>query len=262
MNLHLIEEEPSRQLSGGEQMKLVDRFGRGRSGGTTFLDFLIQRALQANRRVMIGDGDVANPTLTSFYPGVAVQPKSEEMADVMDWITTLGGQMVETNRSLVLYIGGGDRIIGEHARDINLPEFCASVGAECLTIYVMGPRREDLEHVLSIFRSGHFNSARAITVLNETLVRAGKNPAIAFDWLYEEAGFMEIADAAKIVAMRRLPCMEQMRAEGLSFYDVVNGVAGKTSGKPLDMARRFMVQSWINKLEQQITERGISDWLP
>jgi hypothetical protein len=56
--------------------------------------------------------------------------------------------------------------------------------------------------------------------------------------------------------------MEQMRAEGLSFYDVVNGVAGKTSGKPLDMARRFMVQSWINKLEQQITELGISDWLP
>jgi hypothetical protein len=262
MNLHLIEEEPSWELSGGERLKLVVRFGRGRSGGTTVLDFLIQRALQANRHVIIGDGDVANPTLTSFYPGVAVRPKSEEMVDVMDWITTIGGQMVETKRSLVLDIGGGDRIIGEHARDINLPEFCASVGADCLAIYVMGPQREDLEHVLSIFRSGHFNSARAIIVLNEMLVRSGKNPAGAFDWLYEDAGFMEIGDAAKIVSMRRLPCMEQMRAEGLSFYDVVNGVAGKASGKPLDMARRFMVQSWINKLDQQITRFGISDWLP
>jgi hypothetical protein len=226
------------------------------------MDYCVQRAIYGDRPVIIGDGDVANPTLSSFYPGVAVQPKSAEIADVVEWITTMGGTMAEKKQSLVLDIGGGDRILGEHARDINLPEFCASAGGECVAMYVMGPQREDLEHVLSIFRSGHFNTARTIIVLNEALVRTGKNPASAFDWLYEDPGFLEIGDVAKILVMRRLPCMELMRAEGLSFYDAANGVPGKKTGKPMDVARRFMVQSWINKMELQITELGISDWLP
>lgn len=44
------------------------RMGRGRTGGSTFLDALIQRARAADRKVVIADGDVRNSTFSAFYP--------------------------------------------------------------------------------------------------------------------------------------------------------------------------------------------------
>ena len=78
---------------------LAVRHGRGRTGGSTFMDLLIQRARAANRLVIVGDGDRRNATLASLYPpgtaGGATQPVSDEIPDVKDWITSLAGEMVE-----------------------------------------------------------------------------------------------------------------------------------------------------------------------
>jgi hypothetical protein len=66
MNIHSFEEvtEP-----GSERAPvLAVRHGRGRTGGSTFLDLLIQRARRAGRSVIIGDGDRGNATLANLYP--------------------------------------------------------------------------------------------------------------------------------------------------------------------------------------------------
>ena len=85
---------------------LAVRHGRGRTGGSTFMDLLIQRARAANRLVIVGDGDLRNATLASLYPpgtaGGATQPVSDKIPDVKDWITSLAGEMVESRASLIL----------------------------------------------------------------------------------------------------------------------------------------------------------------
>lgn len=244
---------------------LVVRHGRGRTGGSTFLDFLIQRARRAGREVIIGDGDKGNPTLAAFYPpeeeGGARQPISADIADVSEWVTTLSGEMALRKASLVLDLGGGDRVLAEHARDMNLPEFCEDVGAAALGVFMIGPDRDDFEHVLSIFRAGYFRAARSILVLNYNLVKAGKNAVSAFEWLERHPGYEEMLKTGVMISMEKLACMEVMRAEGLSLNEAIEGGRGK-SGGPFDPARAYQVKVWMNKMEKQFRTYGIEEWLP
>jgi hypothetical protein len=88
MNIHAIEE--INDASAQRPPVLAIRFGRGRTGGTTFLDFVIQRARRADRAVSIADGDTHNATLARFYPpgkpGGALQPRGSEVGDVAEWV--------------------------------------------------------------------------------------------------------------------------------------------------------------------------------
>src|SRR5689334_10085883 len=83
---------------------LAVRLGRGRTGGSTCLDLIIQRGRKKGRRVMVGDGDKRNPTLSTLYPpdqpDGATQPETDETADVKDWITAELGRMVTEHASL------------------------------------------------------------------------------------------------------------------------------------------------------------------
>jgi hypothetical protein len=62
MNIHAIEK--IKDAAQERPPVLAVRFGRGRTGGTTFLDFLIQRARRAERVVGIADGDTHNASRT------------------------------------------------------------------------------------------------------------------------------------------------------------------------------------------------------
>jgi hypothetical protein len=263
MNIQAFEEIGSERLE--RPPVLVVRHGRGRTGGSTFLDFLIQRARRARRDVIVGDGDKGNATLASFYPpdeeGGASQPKSADIADVSEWVTSLCGEMAARKASLVVDLGGGDRVLAEHARDMDLPEFCQAAGGVPLAIYMIGPDKDDFDHVFSIFRAAYFACPHSLLVLNYNLVRAGKNRASAFEWLDTHPGYLEMAKTAVGINMERLACMDAMREEGLSFYDVVDNKRGK-NGKPFDLARQFQVQVWLNKLEKQFRDEGVEEWLP
>ncbi len=263
MNIQSFEELGATGVE--RQPVLVVRHGRGRTGGSTFLDFLIQRARRAGRDVIIGDGDKGNPTLASFYPpeeeGGASQPISADIADVTEWVTTLSGEMALRKASLVLDLGGGDRVLAEHARDMNLPEFCEDVGAAALGVFMIGPDRDDFEHVLSIFRAGYFRTEHSMLVLNYNLVKAGKNCVSAFEWLEDHPGYEEMAKSVVMIRMEKLAVMDAMRAEGLSLNEAIEGRRGK-SGVPFDPARAYQVKVWMNKMEKQFRTYDIEEWLP
>jgi len=80
---------------------LATRLGRGRLGGSTICDFLVQRARIAGRPVTVADGDLLNPTLAGLYPpgapGEATRPKSAQPAHVGEWIEDLVHQMMQTS---------------------------------------------------------------------------------------------------------------------------------------------------------------------
>ena len=120
MNIHAIEEV--RDTDQESRPVLAIRFGRGRTGGTTFLDFLIQRARRAGRTVTIADGDRKKPTLAGLYPpgesGGALRPRGKDIADVMEWVTEITSQAAADQVSMVLDMGAGIVVV-ELAVDVH-----------------------------------------------------------------------------------------------------------------------------------------------
>lgn len=245
---------------------LVVRLGRGRTGGSTCLDWIVQRARRQGRRALIGDGDKRNPTLSGLYPpgtpDGATQPESDETADVKDWITSELGRMATEGASLVLDLGGGDRVLAEYGRDLAIPSFCEKRGFDPLALYFTGPDEDDFNHVLALYRSGHFAAKRVAVVLNAALVRAGLTPLLAFAPIRERPELAEMGkNGVRFLLMPVLPCMEHVRRSGLGFYDAADNKPG-ADGKPLDPVRQFMVESWLERVESAFSEAGVAEWLP
>lgn len=242
------------------------RFGRGRVGGSTGMDLLVQRARHAGRKVLIGDGDLGNPTLAALYPpgspGGASQPSTAEVADVKEWITGLLGEVGEGEGSLVLDMGGGDRVLSEYHHDFGIVEFAERCGIEAVGMYFMGPDMEDFEHVLTIWRAGYFRTKRSVLIMNEHLVRQGRTPAGAFDQVLDRPEVEELERGGmRFVFMPRLPCIPEMREAGLSFFDAAARKRGR-DGRPFDLVRAFMVESWLGRMEKAFAQAGVLGELP
>lgn len=159
--------------TGASRRSIVLRQGRGRQGGTTTLDLLIQLARTEGRPVLIGDGDRNNSSLASYYPlengGGATQPRTGETEDVKDWITASVAEAIQMDASLVIDLGGGDRVMEEYGRDLALVEFCEANGFQPLGLFFCGPEESDLRHVLSLWRADYFRPRRSIIVFQEYL---------------------------------------------------------------------------------------------
>lgn len=245
---------------------VVVRMGRGRTGGSTLLDWAIQWSRSQGHAVMIADGDRRNPTLAGLYPpetpGGAIQPPTEEMPDVMAWVGDALSTVATDRVSLVLDLGGGDRVLAEVARDVAPVEFCEAHGIKSLALFVCGPEQDDFEHILAIYRAGYFQASRSLLVLNEHLVPRGRTPAGAFDGILARPEIPEMLDTGMlIVLMPRLPCMDHLRASGLTIMDAVANKPGK-DGKPLDPLRQFMVVTWHKRMIEAFTKVGALAWLP
>ena len=239
---------------------LAVRLGRGRSGGSTCLDWIIQRARTEGRQLLIGDG-TPNPMLASIYPGTS-QPGTQETADVKDWITERLGVMAAECASLILDLGGGDRVLQEYGRDLQISEFCEAIGVKPLALYFTGPEPGDLDNVIATWKAGYFRPERSILVLNEYLVPQNRTVSGAFGPVLDHPAIAEMAEAGlRIVVMTRLPCLQEMRQAGLSFGDVAAGRVGN-NGKPLDPVRQFMVTTWMRRMEEGFAKRGATEWLP
>jgi hypothetical protein len=59
--------------------------------------------------------------------------------------------------------------------------------------------------------------------------------------------------------MPRLACMKAMRDERLTFYEAAEGQRGK-SGRPMSLGHQFMVKTWINRMEENLSQ--VEEWLP
>ena len=230
---------------------LLIGLGRGRTGKSTALRLLLDRARSQGRPVIPADGDRSNATLTSYYAD-ATRPRSAEDEDVRVWLTEILDRMVSDRVSVVLDLGGGDRTLAAFGRDLGLVEFCQAVGVRAVALHFIGPDLDDLAHVDAMESSRAFAPERTAIVLNEGLVRAGQTPSRAFEPIMEREEFRAVMKrGAEWVIMPRLGCMPDLDQRRLGFY-------GQTDG--LGPARSFMVQEWRRKMEAGFS--SIGDWLP
>lgn len=244
--------------------KLLVRFGRGRLGGTTYLDALAQRAMQAGREVILVDADARNPSLSKLYPNARVPTggSPEEFAEMM---TEVLGELSDHPGpvSVLVDIGGGqDRAMADFIRDLNLVGFCDESGVQAVATYVLGPHPDDLAHALSVRDAGLLHGGDTILVLSEAVVRRGQTPEAAFAPLRREPAFVAwVEDGAMPVPVRNLACLEKVRGLGLGLRDAMAGKPGE-GGKPLGPVERFQIKDWFRGFEARHAEAEALDLLP
>ena len=86
--------------------------GRGFGGKSTGLAELVWRARNQGRQVIDADGDPRSRTLAGLFPE-ALSPPTEELPDIKAWLSQVLNAMVKQQRSAVLDLGGGDRVLQE-----------------------------------------------------------------------------------------------------------------------------------------------------
>jgi len=243
------------------------RFGRGRTGGSTWLDTVIQLARMASRPVLIGDADRRNPTLSGLYPpggevSTMPPPVSDETADVKDFLTSAVGESIASRMSLVVDMSGGDRAMQEHGRDLGMVELCEAHEMQPLAFFMCGPDIDDFEHILSIWEAGYFRPRRSLLIFNQHLVAQGRTPVGAFDPILARPEMKDLISAGVApVFLPRLACLTDVRKAGLSLLDAATGRRA-ADGRPFDPVRQFMVRQYLTKVLSELGRAGALGWLP
>ena len=250
----------------------VVRLGRGRLGGSTFMDLIIQRARYAGRRVKPLDGDLRSRTLATLYPahdtdGNAIldgasMPGSEEMNDYKAWMSQEFELMVQEGVSRVIDLGGGERVMQEFVRSFPLSRYCDGYGVDLLPVFLLGPDIEDLNHVVQLVRAGAVRSSRMLLVLNEGVIRSGQTPDGIFDAIVSHPDFLALlAAGAKSVTLHKLDCLDLLRERRFGFYDAAYG-RPDPSGNKAGPVLEFLTRIWLEDHEADHQERGSAGWLP
>jgi len=248
------------------------RFGRGRLGGSMGMDLYIQRARFHGRRVKPLDGDLRSRTLSTLYPAQAADgsliqdgasvPRSEETADYKQWLIPEFEQMVVEGVSRVIDLGGGERVMQEFVRVFPLSSYCEDFGVDLLPIFFLGPDIEDLSHVIQIMRTGALRSSRVLLVMNEGVIRSGETSEGAFDPIVAHPDFEALMrDGAKSVFLRKLHCLDLLRARRFGFYDAAYG-RPDPNGEKAGPALQFMTKIWLEDHEGEHQTIGSAGWLP
>ena len=249
-----------------------ERKGRGRVGGSLKSDVLIQRGRHQGRRVKPLDGDLRSRTLATLYPAKdendqpfrdgASSPASEELSVMKAWLMNELDQMVEDQVSRVLDLGGGDRVVQEFVRDLSIVSYCKEFGIDYTPMYMLGPDLEDFRHVIELIRSGEGNVQRTLLVMNEGVIRQGQSAEGVFNPIAKHPEMKSlIRDGVRIVYLRRLTCIDLVRASGLGYYDIAAGVPGANGVRP-KATLQHMTKAWLQDMEAEHTRAGTTEWLP
>ena len=240
--------------------RLMVRLGRGRVGGTTWLDYSVQRARKQGRNPLIADS-ARNPTLSGLYSD-AMKPASEAVSDQKEFTGTILNTMVRERRSCAFDLGGGqDQNLADFVQDIDLIAFCERKGVVPVAVYILGPDPDDFEHALAIRDAAFFRPKHELIVLNEGVLRRGEDPNGAFGRIKEHPEFLGWVETnARVIYMRSLACLPDVRRLGLSLNEAAENKPN-AQGKVLDMVKAFMVEDWIGKLDAEVADVKAQDWM-
>jgi len=237
-----------REGSSAISPKLIVPLGRGSRGKTAFVRWAAERAQSHGREVVIADMDRTNPTLSGFFGGVT-QPEEVGDVDVREWLAAFVEGQIENRFSAFLDLGGGDLILKQVARDMDLVPFLERHGIQPVAVHVLGPDRDDLAYLRDMEQAGVFAPAATILVLNEALVPANRSVKPAFETLVQHEIFRAaLGRGAKAVWMPRLAAMHEVDNRRLTFSDAEGGKV-KEGQAPIGPWNRQVVAKWRRDME-------------
>lgn len=244
---------------------LVTTEGRGGVGKTRLGALLYERALVAKRNPILLDLDAATPAMSAIFPspedtddpaekerriaaGGARRADSGELEDLqtrLEWGLNL---MDVERRSVVLETGGGQEMLTQTSRALDLSVFCESIKAKRLRLMVMGPDIQDLQHIITLRDNTPFHSQETVLVLNEGKVPGNRMVAGAFGPVVMHPEFKRFREMGsdgkpfdvpvKVVRIPRLGCMEAIVNSRLTYGAVQAGKLGAFARTMTDVWRQ------------------------
>jgi hypothetical protein len=237
--------------------KLVFTLGRGKGGKSMFTLWDADRAYANGRRLVILDADRTNATLSAFFEGV-LRPRSADADDVKNAINSVVEYQIRsiaegTPISAFVDLGGGDLILKEHARDLDLVELCLASGIEPVALHFLSDDPEDLAYLRDIEESGAFCPKKTLLILNEGASKTRRFDAVKSDDIFISA----IKRGAKWAIVPRLQCMLEIAKARAQFNAVAQGKV--MVGEHPTVNRQFTFR-WLKAMDEAFAP--FVDWLP
>jgi hypothetical protein len=234
-----------------DRPKLVVTCGRGRTGKSTFVRIMVERAQESGREVVIADADRTNATLSSFFQGV-VRPEFRDDRSVHDWLDAVVNQQAADRATVVLDAGGGDQVFKGFAAELELASLLETAGIVPVALHFIGADVDDLSYLHEL--AGAFNPPQTALVLNEGVLRDGRPAAAAFKPIREHRYFKEaVARGAREIVLPRLGCMGEVNERRLAF-------AAAETDAGIGLTNRQRVAIWRRQVEKALAP--IAEWLP
>lgn len=187
-------------LSGRAKCWLV--VGRGRTGKTTLIRWIGERASSSDSAIVLADLDRTNATLTSYMSGVVRAPSLDD-AGTVQWLQKIIGNTMTNHISTLIDLGGGDTALVQLASEVpDMPAMVHETGTELVVAYLLGPQPDDLSP-LATLRNRGFSPAATVLILNEGLLGAGVDLETGFASVQGHSVFRAAVDAGAMVV--RLP---------------------------------------------------------
>ena len=249
--------EPVAQgLDLADRPKIILTAGRGKTGKTTFLRWIVEMAQRDGKAPLLADIDPTNATFSTYFGGVA-RPDTFNQAAVRDWLQDFMEFAIAEKQTAIIDLGGGDTILRTIAAE--MPGFDAMIeeaGMAVVMFYLAGPHPEDLTPAATLGALGFKPRARAF-VLNEGMALAGQSRDQAFGRLTSSNVYRdETADGALTLWMPRLHAAEAVEARTASFVAARDG----QTEPPLGVFNRSRVGHWLKAMDEQFA--GVKSWMP
>jgi len=251
--------EVDRTADDQDQPVLVLALGRGKTGKSTFIRWASEASVSHGASPMIADADRTNATLAAFFEGVE-RPPSPEDEDVRLWLNGLIDRQIEERFSGFLDLGGGDLLLKQWARDLELSPFLEANGVSCVAVHFLTSDMDDLAYLRDMEEGARFQPARTALVLNEGLVPPGRSAATAFGPIIEHDVFRKaVARGAVPVRMPRLACMHEIDQRRLSFEDAAAGRV-KAGQEKIGAVNRQLISIWRREMATAFAR--VQSWMP
>ncbi|GBQ38522.1 hypothetical protein AA11237_1822 [Acidocella aminolytica 101 = DSM 11237] len=258
----LLTSEQTRSKPVAQGLDLADRpkiiltAGRGKTGKTTFLRWIVEMATMENKAPLLADIDPTNATFSTFFEDVS-RPDTFNQTAVRDWLQDFMEYAIKEKQTAVIDLGGGDTILRTIAAE--MPGFDAMIeeaGLAMVMFYLAGPHPEDLTPAATLGALGFKPRARAF-VLNEGVTPPGQSRDQVFSRVISSNVYRdETADGALTLWMPRLHAAEAVEARTASFVAARDG----QTEPPLGVFNRSRVGHWLKAMDAQFA--GVKSWMP
>src|SRR5215472_2059243 len=229
-----------------ENPRAVFAVGRGGRGKTVVYRWMIDRALNQGRQIIVADADRTNQTLAAFFGELVLSPPSAADEDMRPWLDGLLEKAISERQSLIVDLSGGDQLLKHAAIELGLAEFLERNGVTPVVLHFVGADSDDLAYLRETECNGLLAPKKTAIVFNAGVVPAGVSLDAA--WTKHEndpALQAAVARGAQLVRMPRLVCMTLLDDKRLRFTEANGSRIGLTNAQQVLMWLRDMERSFV-----------------
>lgn len=235
--------------------------GRGKTGKTTAIRWMAERALGERRPLLMGDLDPTNASFSTYFKGVQRPDDADDPAVTLKWLEGFIQHAIRHKLNAVVDLGGGDLNLRRLVDELpGLADTMVAEGVAPVLFYHVGSQVDDLSPVATMEGRGFQPEATAI-VMNEATIEPGLGRVQAFARVKRHSVFRDaLARGAVPVYMPKLLVADAIEARRLRFLAARDGAAGEDGKATFGAFDRARVRSWLEAMDRQFA--GVRTWLP